>query len=155
MYTRSLWAVVTAVAAAVMAVAPAMATDEPAPPSQPSVKACVDTMGPVSRLSKNVNATLRHGVIHGIAIDEGCGAAGSGQLRSISVSVSRRVGKRCEHLLANGRFSNAGSCATHVWLKAQGRKAWTFRVGHKLPAGKYMVSSRAVDSAGNVERRGR
>jgi hypothetical protein len=155
MFRRSLFVVATAVAATTMAVAPAMATDEPAPPSQQGVKSCVDNKRPVSRLSRNVGSTLRRGVIHGIAIDQGCGPAGTGQVRSVSVSISRRVGKRCQHLFANGRFSRAGSCATQVWLRARGRKTWTFRVGHRLRAGKYMVSSRAVDSAGNIERHAR
>ncbi len=155
MFTRSLFVAATTVAAATMAAAPALATDEPAPPAtQPTPKACVDNVRPVSRLSGNLQASLRKGVIRGIAIDQGCGAAGAGKLRTVSVSISRRVGKRCQHLLANGRFSRAGSCATHVYLKAKGGKTWTFRLRHKLSAGKYVVSSRAVDSAGNVERRG-
>jgi hypothetical protein len=152
MFTGSLSVVATVVAAATMAVAPAMATDEPAPhPQQGGGKSCVDNMRPVSRLSGNVRATLRTGVIHGIAIDQGCGAAGAGKVHSVSVSISRRVGTHCRHLLANGRFGRASSCATHVWLHASGGKTWTFHLHHKLAAGRYLVGSRAVDSAGNVE----
>lgn len=155
MFRRSLFIVATAVAATTMTVAPALATDEPTPPSHQGVKGCVDNMRPVSRLSRNVGSTLHKGVIHGIAIDQGCGPAGAGQVRRVSVSISRRVGKRCQHLLANRRFSRAASCTINVWLRAHGHKTWTFRVGHKLPAGKYMVGSRAVDSAGNIEQHAR
>jgi hypothetical protein len=151
MFIRSLSAVAAAVATATIAAAPALATDEPAPPSKPGGTSCVDNMGPVSRVSGNARATLRHGVIHGIAIDQGCGAAGAGKVRSVSVSISRRVGTHCRHLLASGRFSRAGSCGMHVWLHASGGKTWTFRLRHKPAAGKYLIGSRAIDSAGNVE----
>jgi hypothetical protein len=151
MFTRSFSVLaVTVVAAATLAVASAMATDEPAPPSPPSAKACVDNMRPVSRLSAKWKTSFRKGVIRGIAIDQGCGAAGAGKLSRVSVAIERKVGKRCQHLLLNGRLGSASACS-HVWLPAQGKASWSLRLRHKLPRGKYMVSTRAVDSAGNVE----
>jgi hypothetical protein len=155
MFTRSLSALAVAlVAAATLAVASAMATDEPAPQSPAGPKACVDNMRPVSRLSANWRTSFRKGVVRGIAIDQGCGAAGAGSLKRVSVAIERKAGKRCQHLLRNGHLGRASACS-HVWLPANGKASWSLHLGHKLPRGKYMVSTRAVDSAGNVERRGR
>jgi len=154
MFTRSFSALAVAfVAAATLAVASAMATDEPAPPST-SPKACVDNMRPVSRLSASWRTTFRKGILRGIAIDQGCGTAGAGSLKRVSVAIERKVGKRCQHLLRNGRLGRASACR-HVWLPAKGKAKWSLRLAHKLPRGKYMVSTRAVDSAGNVESRSR
>ena len=156
MFTRSFSALAVAlVAAATLAVASAMATDEPAPPSPVSPKACVDNMRPVSRLSATWRTSFRKGVVRGIAIDQGCGAAGAGNLKRVSVAIERKVGKRCQHLLRNGRFGRASACSHHVWLPAKGKANWSFHLARKLPRGKYTVSTRAVDSAGNVQSRGR
>ena len=161
MFIRSLCAVAgTLAATATLAVASAMATDEPAPPKPApqatgAPRACVDNMRPLSRLRANWQRGFRAGVIRGIAIDEGCGAGGAGKLRNVSVSVSRRVGNgRCQHLERNGRLGLAGAC-NHVWLKAKGTKTWSFRLPHNLPRGKYLVATRAVDAAGNIEARAR
>jgi hypothetical protein len=159
MFARTLSALVTTlVAAATFAVASAMATDEPAPPSAPSspgsAKSCVDSTRPVSRLSANWRTSFRNGVVRGIAIDQGCGAAGAGKVSRVSVAIERKVGKRCQHLLRNGRLSRATTCS-HVWLPAKGKANWSLGLRHKLPLGRYIVSTRAVDAAGNVEKRSR
>jgi hypothetical protein len=155
MLTRSFSALAVAlVAAATLAVASAMATDEPAPPSPTSAKPCVDNTRPVSRLSASWRTSFRKGVVRGIAIDQGCGAAGAGSLKRVSVAIERKAGKRCQHLLQNGRLGAASACS-HVWLPAKGKATWSLRLRHKLPHGKYVVSTRAVDSAGNVESRSR
>jgi len=153
MFTRSLSVLaVTLVAATTLAVASAMATDEPAPPSPASAKACVDNVRPVSRLSANWKSAFRKGVIRGIAIDQGCGAAGAGKLSRVSVAIERKAGKRCQHVQRNGRLSGAGACS-HVWLPTKGKASWSLHLRHKLPRGAYVVSTRAVDAAGNVESR--
>jgi hypothetical protein len=159
MLTRSFSTLVTTlVAAGTLAVASAMATDEPAPPapspSTGSAKACVDSTGPVSRLSASWRTSFRNGVVRGIAIDQGCGAAGAGKVSRVSVAIERKVGKRCQHLLRNSRLSPATTCS-HVWLPTKGKTNWSLRLRHKLPRGRYMVSTRAVDAAGNVEKRSR
>lgn len=151
MFIRSLSALVgVLVVAGAMAAASAMATDEPAPPAQGTPKTCVDNMRPVSRLSLSWKRGFGNGVIRGIAIDQGCGAAGAGNVRRVSVAIARKVGKRCQHLRLNGRLGPAAKC-THVWLPAKGTRNWSFRLRHRLPHGKYLVSTRAVDAAGNVQ----
>jgi hypothetical protein len=154
MFMRSLCAVLGMLfVTGTLAVASAMATDEPTPPVQGTTRACVDNMRPLSRLSVHWQSDFRRGVLRGIAIDQGCGAAGAGKVRSVSVAIARKVGRRCQHLLRNGRLGRAGACAIHVWLRARGSSSWSFRLRHQLPRGKYLVRSRAVDAAGNFEAR--
>ena len=154
MFTRSLSAVAgMLVVAGTLAVASATATDEPAPPTQGSAHACVDNMRPLSRLSVGWQRNFRNGTLRGIAIDQGCGAAGAGKVKRVSVAIARTVGKRCQHVLRNGRLGRASACTTHVWLAAKGTKTWSFRLRHQLPRGKYLVRTRAVDAEGNIETR--
>jgi hypothetical protein len=154
MSARSLSVLVTTlVAAGLLVVSSAMATDEPAPPSQTTAQACLDSTRPVSHLRVNWRKGFQNGVVRGVASDRGCGEAGAGQLKRVSVSIRRMSGKRCQHLLSNGRLGSATSC-TPRWLPAKGTKNWSFRISHKLPRGKYMVATRAVDLAGNVEKQG-
>lgn len=156
MFLRSFTALVgVLVTALTLATTAALATDEPAPTPAPTTHAtsCVDNMRPLSRLKVGFKKELRKkGVIHGIAIDQGCGTNGAGKVKSVQVAIARKVGKKCQHLQANGRLGRATSCS-HVWLKAKGKNAWSFRLSHRLPRGKYMIGTRAVDAAGNVEAR--
>ena len=107
-------------------------------------------MRPRSRLSVRWKRDFRHGALQGIAIDQGCGAAGAGKVKRISVAITRKVGKRCQSLKRNGRLGRATACR-QIWLPAKGSKKWTFRLRHQLPRGTYVVSTRAADSAGNIE----
>jgi hypothetical protein len=183
MFMRSFFAVAgMLIVAGTLAVASAMATDEPAPPGQGTPappaqgtpappargipvppaqgsplpraigkpRACVDHVRPLSRLSVSWRRGFRHGVIRGIAIDQGCGAAGAGKVKRVSVAIARKVGKRCQPLKRNGRLGRAIACKP-VWLSAKGSKQWIFRLRHQLPRGKYIVNTRAVDSAGNIQ----
>jgi hypothetical protein len=152
MLTRSFFVLVTTlVAASSLAVASALATDEP-PPKSGDSQNCVDNMRPVSHLDTHWRRDFRIGVVRGIAIDSGCGPAGTGTLRRVDVAISRRAGKRCQHLLSSGRLGRATACKP-LWLHAKGKSHWTFRLRHELPRGKYIVTTRAIDSAGNIERR--
>jgi hypothetical protein len=153
MLTRFLSVLGTLVVAGLLTVASAMATDEPAPPSpaQGAPQACTDIMRPVSQLRVNWRKGFRNGVVRGVAADRGCGSGGAGKVARVSVSIARKVGKRCQHLSRAGRLGKATDCAPR-WLRTKGKKSWAFRVGHKLPRGKYIVRTRAVDSAGNVGR---
>jgi hypothetical protein len=46
-----------------------------------------------------------------------------------------------------------GRCVTPVWLRATGTTRWTFRLTQGLPAGRYVVMSRATSRAGISEDR--
>lgn len=154
MFTRSLSALACVlVVAGTLAVASALATDEPTPPVRGNTQACVDNMRPLSRLRVGWQSGFRRGVIRGVAIDQGCGAAGAGKVKSVSVAISRKVGNRCQPLMRSGNLGRASACTTHVWLRAKGSKTWSFRLRHQLPRGKYLISTRAIDAAGNIETR--
>lgn len=153
MFTRSLSVLAgMLVVAWTLAAGSAMATDEPAPPSKGKPRACVDDMQPLSRLSVDWKHGFRQGAIHGIAIDQGCGAADAGKVKSVNVAIARKVGDRCQHLLPSGRLGHATGCR-HIWLPTMGSKVWRFRLRHRLPRGTYIVSTRAIDAAGNIEAR--
>jgi hypothetical protein len=154
MFTRSLSVLAgMLVVSGTLAATSALATDEPAPPPKGTPKvACVDNMRPLSRLSVGWQGGFRKGSLRGVAIDQGCGTNGAGKVKTVSVAIARKVGNRCQHLMSNGKLGPATACK-HVWLPAKGAKAWTFHVRHALPRGKYIVSTRAIDAAGNIEAR--
>jgi hypothetical protein len=180
MFKRSFSALVgMLLVAGTLAVGSAMATDEPGPPAPAPpgqtppgqapptqappghgnpeaqgnpIRACVDHVRPRSRWGVHWQRGFRRGVIRGIAIDQGCGAAGAGKVKRVSVAITRKVGKRCQSLKRNGRLGRATACR-QIWLPAKGSKKWTFRLRHQLPRGTYVVSTRAVDSVGNIEAR--
>jgi hypothetical protein len=144
-------------AAGTLAVASAMATDEPAPAPAPApqTQPCVDHKAPLSRLRVSWQRGFRTGVIRGMAIDQGCGAGGAGKVKRVDVAIARKSGKQCQYLTRKGSLGRAGGCAKRVWLPAKGTKNWTFKLRHKLRSGLYVVSTRAVDAAGNVEAQSR
>jgi hypothetical protein len=74
----------------------------------------------------------------------------------VLVSVGRKgPGSRCRFAQANGRLGRPVSCARTAYLRARGTTTWRFRYAHRLPAGRYFAWARAVDVAGNVERKSR
>ena len=113
--------------------------------------ACSDGAAPRSRFLRRKSRVGRNGVrLRGRARDRGCGGT-----RRVQVSVARKVGGRCAFLRRNGRFTRARSCRRALYLKARGNRRWRLRRRVSLPAGTYVVRVRAVDTAGNRERRTR
>jgi hypothetical protein len=162
MFVRLLLVLVVSGVAA-LAAGPAWATDDPTPkkpPAAPTPKqtpqtpvtpqACLDTFRPTARLNATWARGFKRGVINGSATDRGCGASGAGKLTQVRVSVARRVGSKCQHVLSNGRLGRATNCAPR-WLVAKGTASWSLKLRRKLPTGKYVVRVSAVDSAGNVQ----
>jgi hypothetical protein len=148
--------------------APAFATDEPPPaippattPTAPPVvaptapgstgpAACVDTTRPATHLKSTSRSTSKNHVLRGTAADKGCSTS---FVARIQVSLSHRVGKKCKFLTRTSRLTRkSSSCAKPHWLGASGTATWSLRIPKRLPHGTYEVSTRAVDSAGNVER---
>jgi len=145
MSTRSLLPLAAIVAAAVAA-GPAAAqspTDNPAPGASPG--ACVDQSAPTS--SFTTQAARRFGrkrILRGVAGDVGCG------LDRVAISVARKSGAKCR-LFGKGRLGRPMSCSRKHWVVAKGTSQWSFRLPKKLPGGRYVVRTRAVDFAGNVQ----
>ncbi|HKP90753.1 MAG TPA: beta-propeller fold lactonase family protein [Thermoleophilaceae bacterium] len=70
----------------------------------------------------------------------------------VDVSVGKRGGKACLWLTKGGALE-PGDCGRPVWLRAKGTAKWRLRLRKPLPKGRYVVRSRATDSAGHRERR--
>jgi hypothetical protein len=72
----------------------------------------------------------------------------------VSVGIGRRVaGGRCRFLTTSGSFGKPVSCQHPGYLRASGTAHWRLRLANRLPRGRYVAWARAVDAAGNVERR--
>jgi hypothetical protein len=136
----------TAAAAAAMAIAagPAAATDNPAPGVQPGT--CVDSVKPTSSFSaKSARRAIDGGVLRGIARDSGCG------VNRVAISLLVKKHGKCRNLTGAKKLGRRISCSKRHWLPAAGSSRWSFRVPKKLPKGRYVIRTRAVDFAGNVE----
>ena len=110
----------------------------PEPPVTP------DTTAPTSRISK-ISTAKQPITVRGTASDAG----GVGRVR---ISLARKAGARCRFLRANRTFGAPRSCKRTLYVTATGTSSWRLRLP-KLSAGQYVVWSRAIDSAGNVERK--
>jgi hypothetical protein len=81
----------------------------------------------------------------------GKGGLSAKRLRLARVQVSiRRAGKTCRFATAKGRLRKR-SCSKAIWLTAAGGSRWRLRLASALPAGTYVVRSRAVIRAGFPE----
>jgi hypothetical protein len=81
-------------------------------------------------------------------------AAGAGcEIRQVRVAVGRKTGSRCRFLRSSGRFGAPRSCLRTQYLRARGTRRWSLTKRARLPRGSYLVWSRAIDSAGTIERK--
>jgi hypothetical protein len=123
-------------------------TDNPVPGVQPGH--CTDHVSPTSSFTRK--AARRAGrprgrrVLRGTARDVGCG------VDQVMISVQRKRGHACKTLFRKGRLLRKTSCARRHWLPARGTAHWSFRLPKRLPRGRYVVRTRAIDFAGNVQR---
>jgi hypothetical protein len=70
----------------------------------------------------------------------------------------RRLGTRCTWRTASGRWrsreASSSACAAQpLWIRARGTRRWSLRLASALPAGRYVVLSRATIAAGFSEAR--
>lgn len=117
-----------------------------------------DLSAPVSRISTRSLRALgrrRRGRLTGSSSDRGCGPRRRGRVVRVSVAIERPAGKRCRYLRATGRFTRPSSCSSPRYVRARGTRHWSLVVRRRLPAGRYRIRVRAIDAAGNVERRTR
>ena len=123
-------------------------TDEPvgtthlaAPGVVPSE--CSDSGAPTSRF-----VAIRGRAVSGTATDSGCAG-----LRRVQASVALKVaGGKCRYLTGSGKLTRPTSCRKPRFLTASGTSTWRLGARSKLPRGRYVVTTRAVDLAGNIER---
>jgi hypothetical protein len=167
MSCRLPYLVAISVAAVSFSAAPAMATDDPAPPvgAPPAAApvpqapaaplaggapACVDHSLPSARLSTPSAGASRTKTLRGTATDRGCAAGGSGKVARVTVSLALERHGRCQFLSRSHRLGRAASCRKPHFLSANGTSRWSFRLPKHLTKGRYRVTVRAVDSVGNV-----
>ena len=136
------------VAAAALTAGPAAAqspTDNPVPGAPPG--ACADHSRPTSGFTRRAarRAGHRH-ILRGNARDRGCG------VDRVTISVARKLGRRCRVLSPKRRLGHRTSCARRHWLPVRGTTRWSFRLPKRLTKGTYVIRTRAVDFAGNVQR---
>jgi hypothetical protein len=121
------------------------------PHPQPPIR-CVDHRRPTSRLRagrRGVARRHRRLRLRGVARDRGCS-----HLRRVQVSIVLHRHHRCRYVKKNGRLGKRRRCRRARWVTVHGRRSWHFRT-RRLPKGRYTIRTRAVDRAGNVERKGR
>jgi hypothetical protein len=116
---------------------------------------CRDTLAPVSSFARRHPVVVSHNrklTVRGSAHDRGCAK----RVALVTVAVAKRVaGGRCRYLQASGRLGTRGRCRSTTYVSARGTKHWSLRVARPLPRGSYVVRSRAIDVAGNVEHKPR
>jgi hypothetical protein len=117
----------------------------------PPPRGCVDRKPPQSKFT--ARATRRHSIaVRGTAHDLGC----SHRVARVTVAIAQRGGGgHCRYLLANGRLGPRGKCRRAIYVSARGTSHWSYTPSRRLPPGVYVVRSRAIDAAGNVERKQR
>jgi hypothetical protein len=104
---------------------------------------------PTSAITRGSRLRTRSIALKGTAKGAGCAVA------QVRVAIGRKVGRQCRFLQASGRFGAKRSCLRTQYLKARGTTRWTLARKARLPRGSYLVWSRAIDSAGTIERKAR
>jgi len=139
---------VALVAAGLATAGPASAqtpTDNPVPGAQPG--ACTDTAAPTSGFTrKAARKAGRKGLLRGTARDVGCG------LDRVTISVQRKSGKVFKTLFRKSPLLRKLRHGRRHWLPVRGTAHWSFRLSKRLPRGTYLVRTRAIDFAGNVQK---
>jgi hypothetical protein len=134
--------------------------DQPdvAPPTNTAT--CTDEFRPRTSFRRPSRMTRRRISLQGRSVDQGCRDPLTNLLRAaglshVEVAITRAARRgRCRHLRADGSLTRARSCETRkIYLAATGTSTWRLNKTVRLPRGHYKVWVRAVDKAGNTERR--
>lgn len=117
------------------------------------------TTRPTSRLAKRAVRITRRGLsVSGTAAERRCaGATASAarvqRVRHVYVAVYRNLPhNRCRYLRANGRLSAPRACRRAIRFRATGTTHWRLRRRMRVPPGRYLVRSDAVDGRGVHQR---
>ena len=120
-------------------------TDNPVPGAQPG--ACTDTAKPASSFTrKAARKAGRKRLLRGTASDIGCG------IDRVTISVQRKSGRAYKTLFRKSPLLRKLRHGRQHWLVARGTAHWSFRLSKRLPRGTYLVRTRAIDFAGNVQK---
>jgi hypothetical protein len=102
---------------------------------------------PVSRFTKRSRISRARLRLRGRAQGDGC------RIKRVRVAIGRKVGSECRFLRKGGRFGKRRSCLRTQYINAKGTNRWRLNRKVRLPRGKYLIWSRAIDSSGQVERK--
>lgn len=115
--------------------------------------ACKDTTAPTTSGLK-VALKVRVLTLTGKATDVGCAAttrsAAKGRVASVQVTLAKVSGKKARFVRGNGKLTKLMPKDSGVALVAKGTAAWKLRPTGRLPKGRYAMTIRAYDAAGNV-----
>jgi hypothetical protein len=112
--------------------------------------ACVDTTAPRTSGVK-VAVKARRLTITGKATDTTCSSAKTkGTVRSVQVTLAKATGKKARFVRGNGKLSKPMPKDSAVALVARGTSSWTLKPSGKLAKGRYAMTIKAYDAAGNV-----
>jgi hypothetical protein len=121
----------------------------PATAAAATTASCSDTAAPSATIA-SLSAKGGRLAVSGRADDRAAGCAASG-VASVQVAIAKASGGgRCAFVLASGKLARPASCTTAYALVAKGKAAWKLASARKLPKGRYRVTVRALDAAGNA-----
>jgi hypothetical protein len=122
----------------------------PAGTVMPASSGCRDVTAPTTRpVRAPLRASRSRIVVGGRARDLGCGA----RVRRVDVAVALRSAGGCRFLGVGGRPGRRRACAPArgSYVAATGTTTWRRTFRGTFPRGTWLVWSRAVDGAGNIE----
>ncbi|HEX8647886.1 MAG TPA: hypothetical protein VF715_13375 [Thermoleophilaceae bacterium] len=128
------------------------------------ISSCADGTAPRSSIStKSTRVGRKRLYVRGRTADRGCKDASAAKALNglaVTVSVSKREGRKCRFVEATGRLGKRRSCGRPTKLRAKGRYnlktrkiEWTLKRTVKIPRGRYRLRVTGVDQSGNLERR--
>jgi hypothetical protein len=131
-------------------------------PARPNpALACLDITPPrsgvrvaPSRTAPRTTLTRTQVTVAGSVQDLACGQPATRPVKAVGVSIQRRVTGGCRALMANRRLGATRPCTERTWLRSRLGKRhdrYLLRTGARLPKGRYLVASRAIDARANPE----
>jgi hypothetical protein len=110
----------------------------------PGAPSCTDELPPQTTFTAKLS---RKGLLlRGKAGERGC----NGVVERVLVSLALQAGRRCRFVSAKGRLAKPASCAKPHYVTAAGTTDFALGLRAKLPKGRYRVTVRAFDGAGNI-----
>src|SRR4051794_26255319 len=135
-----------------------LAGPAPATFAQAQAALLADKTAPSTAISRKTSKASRSRILlRGTAADTAPKGLRA-RVAKVRVAIARRTGKLCRFLSSDGTFGTKLSCHRTSYAVAQvakpaSRVHWRYLLGEKLPKGRYLAWSRAIDAAGNVERK--
>jgi hypothetical protein len=123
-----------------------------------AIDSCSDRSAPRSSIGKKGLTLNRKRVgVSGRSADRACPGR---EAVAVTVAISKREGRRCRFVKANGRLSQPRKCGQPIKLRTKAKYdkrtrkvSWSLKKALKVPRGRYRLRVTAADQSGNLERR--